>query len=122
MFTYNGGGIAFGGKCCWNYNNDTARNVVIFGVDNSLLSDIDNPKSNFLVLGKEPTESVNGSVGTAEKKSSVDFSEANTSLYYNRDESYLHVNKTEIYKFKPYEKQRLVQFLFRKSIKKFYKR
>ena len=67
MFTYNGGGIAFGGKCCWNYNNDTARNVVIFGVDNSLLSDIDNPKSNFLVLGKEPTESVNSSVGTAEK-------------------------------------------------------
>ena len=41
--------------------------VVIFGVDNSSSPRIDNPKNNFLVLGKGPNEDINGSVGTAEK-------------------------------------------------------
>ena len=34
-FTYNGQGIAFDGKGSWSFGNDFARNVVIFGVDNS---------------------------------------------------------------------------------------
>ena len=34
-FTYNGRGIAFDGKGYWSFDNDTARNVIIFGVDNS---------------------------------------------------------------------------------------
>ena len=66
-FTYNDGGIAFDGKGYWSFVNDTARNVVIFGVDNKSSSHIDNLKNNFLVLGKGPTGSINGSVGTAEK-------------------------------------------------------
>ena len=32
-FTYNGWGIAFDGKGFWSFDNDTARNVIIFGVD-----------------------------------------------------------------------------------------
>ena len=55
-------------------------------------------------LGEGPTEGINGSVGTAEIKFSINFSKANTrfriSLHYNGDESYLYVNKTEIDKFK----------------------
>ena len=34
-FTCNGQGIAFDGKRYWSFDNDTARNVIIFGVDNS---------------------------------------------------------------------------------------
>ena len=34
-FTCNGQGIAFDGKSYWSFDNDTARNVIIFGVDNS---------------------------------------------------------------------------------------
>ena len=65
-FTYNGRGIEFDGRGYWGSDNDTARNVVIFGVDNSSSSHIDNPKNNFLALGEEPTRGINGSVGTAE--------------------------------------------------------
>ena len=81
-------------KGYWSFDNGTARNVEIFGVDNRSLSHIDNPKNNFLVLGKGPTEGINGSVGTAEKKSSINFSKPNTkfclSLYYNGNESCLY--------------------------------
>ena len=66
-FTYNGRGIEFDGRGYWSSDNDTARNVVIFGVDNSSSSHIDNPKNNFLALGEEPTRGINGSVGTAEQ-------------------------------------------------------
>ena len=66
-FTYNAQDIAFDGKGYWSLDNDTAYNVVNFGVDNSSSSHIDNPKNNFLVLGKGPSEGINASVGSAEK-------------------------------------------------------
>ena len=49
-------------------DNDTAYNVVNFGVDNSSPSHIDNPKNNFLILDKRPSEGINASVGSVEKK------------------------------------------------------
>ena len=67
-FTYNGRAIAFDEKGYWSFHNDTARNVVIFGVGNSSSSHFDNPKNNFLALGDGPTEGINGSVGSAGKK------------------------------------------------------
>ena len=45
-FTYNGWGIAFDGKDYWSFDSDTARNNMIFGVDNNSSPYIDNPKSN----------------------------------------------------------------------------
>ena len=45
-----------------------ARNVVIFGVDYSSLSQTNNRKNNVLVLGKGPTQEINDSTGAAEKK------------------------------------------------------
>ena len=66
-FTYSGRGIAFDGKGFWSFDNGSARNVVIFGVDHSSSSHID-PKNNFLVLAVGPTEGINGSAGKAEKK------------------------------------------------------
>ena len=83
---------------------DTARNVMIFGVDNSSLSHIDNCKNSFLILGLGPTFGINGSFGSPEKKCTISFTIVNTkswlSLHYNADNSYLFVNGKEIIKFK----------------------
>ena len=67
-FTYNGQGIAFDGKGFWSFDEDITKNVLIFGVNNSSSFHVDNPKSNFFVLGEGPTASINVSVGIAEKK------------------------------------------------------
>ena len=45
--------------------------VITFGVKNSSSSHPDNRKNYFLVLSKGPTDDINGSVGTAEKKFSI---------------------------------------------------
>ena len=37
------------------FNNDTARNVIILCVDNSSSSHAHNHKNNFLALGEDPT-------------------------------------------------------------------
>ena len=37
----------------WSFGNDYARNVIIFGVDNSSSSPADNIKNNFLILGEQ---------------------------------------------------------------------
>ena len=63
---YSGYRIAFGGKGEWNFGNDTARNVIIFGADNS--SSCHTGKNNFLILGEGPTFGINGSFGGSEKK------------------------------------------------------
>ena len=34
-YLYSGYGIAFHGKGEWSFGNDSARNVIIFGVDSS---------------------------------------------------------------------------------------
>ena len=49
-FTYNGWGKASDGKYYWSFDNDTARNVIIFDVDNSSSSYIDNPKKLLMVV------------------------------------------------------------------------
>ena len=44
---YIGYGIAFDGKGSWRFNNDSGRNVKIFGFDNNLSSHANNCKNNF---------------------------------------------------------------------------
>ena len=41
--------MAFDEAGSWNFGNDIARNVVIFGVVNSSSSHTDNHKNNFLI-------------------------------------------------------------------------
>ena len=67
-FTYNIRDVVFDGKGCWSFDNNTARNNVIFGVDISSSSHIDNLKNNCLELGEGPTKGINGNFGTAEEK------------------------------------------------------
>ena len=99
-YVYSEYGIEFDGKGSWSFGNDFARNVAIFGVDNSTSSHDDNRKNNFFWLGEEVTDGNNGSVGTAEKSFSISFSKAKAklcvSLHYNGDNSYLFVTIIEI--------------------------
>ena len=84
--------------------NDYARNVVVFGIDTSSSSHIDNHKNEFLILGEGDTFGINGSFGAPEKKFSINLTKANTkfclSLHYNDDNGNLFVHGQETYKFK----------------------
>ena len=108
-------GIAFDGKSSCSFNDDFARNVIIFGVDNNSSAHTDNPKNDFLILGEGDTFSINGSFGAPEKKC-INFSKAKTkfclSLHYNSSNSYLFVNWKEFYKFKASNKNINFPFQF----------
>ena len=103
-YVYSGYGITLDSAGSWSFNNDFARNNIIFGIDNSSLSHADNRKNNFLILGEGPTYGINGSFVSQEKKISTNFTIVNTkfclSVHYNADNSYLFVNGKEIFKFK----------------------
>ena len=79
------------------------KNVIIFGVDVSSSTKIDNRKKDILILGKGPTQGLESTL-SAEKMYSINFTKKNTkfclSLHYNGANSYLFVNGTEIIKFK----------------------
>ena len=68
-FVYSGYGIAYNER--WSgrsFNNDFARNVIIFGFDNSSSSHSNNQNTDCLVLGEGPTYSINGSFALSRKK------------------------------------------------------
>ena len=89
VFSFPGGG--FGQK------------VLIFGVDVSSSTHIDNKKKDILTLGKGLTQGLEHTL-TAEKIYLINFTVTKKkfclSLYYNGANSYLFVNGTELYKFK----------------------
>ena len=73
---YSGYRITFDSASSWSFDNDTARNAVIFVVDDSLSYHADNRKNNFFVLGEGPTFGIIGSFDWAEKEFSINFSKA----------------------------------------------
>ena len=79
------------------------RSVIIFGVDMSSSTKIDNRKNDILIFGKGPTQGLEHTL-SAKKMYSINFTEHNKkfclSLHYNRANSYLLVNGKEIHKFK----------------------
>ena len=74
-YIYSGYRITFDSAGSWNFGNGFAKNVVIFGVDNSSSSHADNRKNNFFVLDEGPTY---GRFGSPEKKFSINFTKANS--------------------------------------------
>ena len=86
--------FASGGKM--NFDNDTAINVIIFGVVNSSSCHL---KNNILMLDKRPPFGINESFGAPEKKLDTNFSNAKTkiclNLNSNGDDIYLFVNGKE---------------------------
>ena len=112
---YSGNGITFDSGGSWSFDNGTASNVIIFGVDSRSSSHVDNRKNNFLILDLGPTYGINGRFGSVEKKFSINFTKSNTkfylSLHNNSDNSYLFFSEKEIIKFKADNKN--VNFLTR---------
>ena len=87
----------------YSVGDDIGRNVIIFGVDMSSSSHIDNKKKDILIIGKGPTQALEHTPA-AEKLYSINFTKENAkfclNLHYNEANSYLFVNGTEIIKFK----------------------
>ena len=52
---YSGYGITFDSGGWLSFNNGTATNFTVFGVDNSSSSYSDNHRNNFLISGEVPT-------------------------------------------------------------------
>ena len=99
-----GYGITFDGEGLWNFDNDFAKNIVIFGVGKSSSYHPDNRKNNFLVLGEGLAYVINRTLVSPGKMFGINFSKADTKfcliLHYNGDNSYWFVDGKEIFKFK----------------------
>ena len=55
-YGYSGYGIGFDRKSSFSFGNETGKNVIIFGVDMSSSTKIDNRKKYILIIGKGPTQ------------------------------------------------------------------
>ena len=88
-YVYSGYGITFDSPGSSSFDNDFAKNVINFGVHDSLSSHSDNCKNNFLILGSGPNYGINGSFESPEKRFSINFTKVNTKfsliLHYNAD-------------------------------------
>ena len=73
--------MTFNSTVSWSSGNDTARKVIIFGVDNNSSSHVDSCKNNFLILSLDQIFRINGSFGSPENKISINFTKANTKFY-----------------------------------------
>ena len=71
-----GYGIAFDGGGLRIFDNDSTRNVIIFGVDNSSSSQTDISKNNFLILSEGAFVGITGSFSSPEEEFSRHFSKA----------------------------------------------
>ena len=100
QYVYSGYRIRFDSAGSWSFDNDLARDVIVFGTDNSSTSHSDNFKNNFLILVEVPTYGVNGRFESPEKNININFAKANSKFYLS-----LHyvagffVNGKEIFNF-----------------------
>ena len=93
-------GIGFDRKGFFSISDEVGRNVIIFGVDMSSSSHIDNKKEDILILGEGRIEHTLA----GEKLCSINFTKENTkfclSLHYNVANSYFFVNGAKTIKIK----------------------
>ena len=95
-YVHRHGGFSFPGT-------GLGRNVIIFGVDMSSSTKIDNRKKDILILGKVPTEALEHTLRGEEMypiNVTVTGKKSCLSLHHNGANSHLFVNGTEIIKFK----------------------
>ena len=92
-YKYSGYGIGLDMKGTFSVSNGFGGNVIIFGDNISSSVHIDSKKKYILILGEGPTQGLNGTTLTAEKKYSIYFTEHNKkfclSLHYNGGNIYL---------------------------------
>ena len=121
-YGYPGYGIGLDRRSSYSFpGRGFGQNIIIFGVDMSFSSHIDNKKKDILVLGKGPTQGL-GQTLIAEKMYSINFAVTKKkfclSLNYNGANSYLFVNGTEIYKFKAKDSEIVATPLYLGNISK----
>ena len=121
-YGYSGYGTGFDRRSDFSFpGSGFGQNVLIFGVDISSSTHIDNKKKDILVLGKGPTQGLEHTI-TAEKMYSINSTVTNKkfclSLHYNGANSYLFVNGTEMYKFKAKDSEIVVGPICLKIISK----
>ena len=81
-YKYSGYGIRFDRPGFFSHHSGgTGRNVIIFGVDMSSSTKIDNRKKDILILGKGPTQWLEH-VLSAEKMYSINFTENNKKILF----------------------------------------
>ena len=121
-YGYSGFGIGFDRRSSFSFpSGGFGQNVLIFGVDVSSSSHIDNKKKDILVLRRGPTQGLEHTL-TAEKMYSINFTVTSKkfylSLHYNGANCYLFVNGTEIYRFKAKDSEILVGPICLRNISK----
>ena len=90
-YGYSGYGIGFDRKGFFSHpSGGTGKNVIIFGVDMSSSTKIDNRKKDILILGKGPMQGLEHRL-SAEKMYLINFTEKNKKFCLN-----LHYNKANI--------------------------
>ena len=103
-YKYSGYGIGLDMKGTFSVSNGFGRNIIIFGDNISSSVHIDSKKKYILILGEGPTQGLNGTTLTAEKKYSINFTKHKKkfclSLHYNGANSYIFANDVEIIEFK----------------------
>ena len=104
-YIYSGYGLGFDSTGKFTHpRGETARNIIIFGVNLSNSVHATNQTQNILILGHGLTQKVNNTTIYAEKMYSSNFSTENKtfclSLHYNGDNHCLFVNGKEVTKFK----------------------
>ena len=68
QYKYSGYGIEFDKKGEFSFGNGLGRNCIIFGVDMSSSVHVDNKKKDILILGKRPTQRLDGTKLTSFQK------------------------------------------------------
>ena len=121
-YKYSEYGIAFDRHEFFSHpGGGTGRNVIIFGIDMSSSTKIDNRKKYILILDKGPTLGLEHTL-SAEKLYSINFTEYNKKLclglHYNGANSYLFINGIEIYKFKAKDSEIVGGLMSRKHFKR----
>ena len=67
-YKYSEYGIRFDRRGTFSVGNGFGRNVIIFGVDTNSSVHVDNKKKDNLILGEDPTQGLDDTKLTAEKK------------------------------------------------------
>ena len=80
------------------------KNAIIFRADMNSSLHIDNKEKDILILGKGPTQGLDGTTFTAKPLYPINFTQSGKrfvlSLHYNGSNSFLFVYATEVYQFK----------------------
>ena len=65
-------GIGFDRNTSFSVDNEIGKNLIIFGVDMSSSTKIDNRKKDILIIGRRPTQGLENTL-SAEKMFSINF-------------------------------------------------